>query len=418
MYLGCNETDITPNIPVHLGGYMKREEPARGVAAKLFARSFVFRQNDLQLGLITADLIMLRQDQAESIRVEASKLTGIDPDNIIVACSHTHSGPSTDSRLGNPTDSIYLDWLTKTLAGSLYQAANDLEKVEAGYASAEIDGISANRRDPNEDIDRELTVLGFRTQEGKLKGLLFNFACHPTVLGADNLLVSSEYPGAAAEFLKTVFPETIAGFMNGACGDISTRFTRGEQTHQESKRLGKILGAAVVSLAAKLTFSAVKLAAMTTTLSVDAKEIIDPVEAEKDIEKWKTRLAELKDAGASAAELRLAQTGLEGALLQQEAKGIALLPEKVTLQLWRFGNLGLVTMPGELFSGLGETIRKNAPFENMIISGYSNDFLGYIPHREAYEQGGYEALSSPLAPGFGEKLVVAADDGFRELAKD
>lgn len=417
MYLGCNEIDITPNIPIQLAGYMLRKKPATGVASRLFARSFVFRQNDLTLGLITADLLMLSQKQSQWVRREAGRLTGIDPDNIIVACTHTHAGPTTDTVLGNPPDPVYVQWVLKALAGSLYQAANDLEKVEAGYLVSEVEGISANRRDPDGEVDRRLIVLGFQTEAEDLKGLLFNFACHPTVMGPDNLLVSPEYPGHAVEFLKNAFPGTTVGFLNGAAGDVSTRFVRREQTHKESRRLGRILGASVAGLAEKLTFGPVELDAKEVSFPILAKELVDDSEAEQEIAKWEERLAELKSKGASAGELRVAQTGLEGALVQREAKNRAKLPKESALCAWRFGDLGLVSIPGELFTSLGKLIRANAPFPNVIISCYSNGVLGYIPSQEAYEQGGYEALSSPLAPGFGEKLAAAAVDALKELAE-
>jgi neutral ceramidase len=419
MHLGCSEVNITPHVPIHLDGYYQRQEPARGIASPLHARAFVFSQGGLSMGIITADLLMLDREQAWQVRAEAGKLTGIKPANIIISCSHTHSGPAPTSFLGNPPDPKYINWLLKALAGALLQAWDNQEEVRVGFASTQVEGVGANRRNPEEAADQELIVLGFRNKAGALKALLFNFACHPTVLGADNLRITPDYPGAAVAVLKKLFPGTVAGFINGACGDISTRFTRREQTHAEAERLGAILGAAAASLAAGLSFADADLAAQTITLPVAAKQAVEPAQAQAEIARWQGRLAELQRAGAPAGELRQAQTNLEGALFQKELKKVlATLERDVQLCLWRIGGLGLVTIPGELFSGLGRAIKDQSPFMNTIIAGYSNGYINYIPHREAYRQGGYEALLTPLAPGFGENLVSAAVQALWALGKE
>ena len=48
-----------------------------------------------------------------------------------------------------------------------------------------------------------------------------NYACHPTVLGPDNLLVSGDFPAAAIERIETSLPGGFGLFVNGAEGDVS-----------------------------------------------------------------------------------------------------------------------------------------------------------------------------------------------------
>lgn len=419
MQLGCSEIDITPQIPINLDGYLARKNPARDIANNLYARGFLFRDGDLRLGLITADLLMLDREQARLVREAAGRHIGIDPAKIIVSCSHTHSGPSPTPTLGNPPDPAYIDWLLKALAGTLLLARENLEEVEMGSASCLIDGVSTNRRNPTERIDRELTLLGFQNNKGVLKALLLNFACHPTVLGADNLSVTPDFPGAAVAAVKNIFPGTVVGFLNGACGDISTRFTRRGQTHGEAKRLGTGLGAAAASLAALLSFAPGQLAATEVTIPLAAKTPMSPKKAAAEIVRWQKQVEALQRAGAPPGELRQAQTGLEGALLQKElSKALIALEKNVTLNIWRLGDLGLAALPGELFSSLGENIKKESPFTHTMIAGYSNGYIGYIPSRKAYEQGGYEVLSSPLAPGFGEYLAAAVVNALNIIWKE
>lgn len=418
MRLGCSEIEITPNLPINLGGYGGRTQPGNGVATKLLARGFTFEHEGLRGGLITADILMLNSAQVEKIRERASSLTGIPMENIVISCTHTHSGPSPFSKpgLGNPPDETYINWLLKALAGTLPLAGDNMEPVQMGWDSAQVSGVSANRRDPDQDVDRELTVLGFARADGSLKALLMNFPCHPTVLGAGNLKVSSEYPGAATSVVAKLFPGTVVAFINGACGDISTRFVRRVQAQAEVQRLGTVLGARAAAMAAGLEFADAEFSVARQIVKVDLKPLLPEAELDKEIAQWQQRLEDLKLQDAPAAQVRIAQTGWEGARMQKLSAQVRDdMDADAELSIWQLGPVGLVSIPGELFSALGQRIKAESPFAANVIAGYSNGHLGYIPTRQAYEQGGYEPLSSPLAPGFGEKLAAAAVGGLKNI---
>lgn len=418
MEVGCSEIVITPNLPINLGGYSARRQQGRGVASQLFARGFVFAHQAVKAGLITADLLMLNRSQANQVRAAASRLTGIAEENIIVTCSHTHSGPSTFTLPGmdTPPDPDYINWLLKALAGTLLLAAENKEPCRLGHRATAVTGISASRRQRELPVDRELIVVGFQNQAGALKALLFNFSCHPTVLDASNLLVSPDYPGAAVSAFRKIYPATVAAFINGACGDISTRFLRRAQTEEEVERLGTVLGGYVTALASDLQFDAAGLTVDSLTLPVALKPLPSLEAIEREYKLWQKRLEELQSRGADPAQLRLAQTGLEGAMMQkQRAAVIGELEREAEINLWRMGSLGLASIPGELFSALGRQIKDRSPCENTIIAGYSNGYIGYIPDMPAYEQGGYETLASPVERGFGEQLAESAARRLRGL---
>ena len=43
----------------------------------------------------------------------------------------------------------------------------------------------------------------------------------------------------------------------------------------------------------------------------------------------------------------------------------------------------------------------------VLLLGYTNGYVGYIPSRAAYADMDYEVLMSPFAPGSGERLANA-----------
>jgi len=84
---------------------------------------------------------------------------------------------------------------------------------------------------------------------------------------------------------------------------------------------------------------------------------------------------------------------------------------RMRLQVIRLGDLALVGIPGELFARLGLEIRRRSPFRHTCIIGLANAYLGYIPDRKAYADGGYQtwaAWQSAMEVGTGEAIVDKA----------
>jgi hypothetical protein len=84
--------------------------------------------------------------------------------------------------------------------------------------------------------------------------------------------------------------------------------------------------------------------------------------------------------------------------------------------LLTIGEISILLLPGEPFVELGLEIKQRAGREALMVIGYSNGNPGYIPHRAAYETGGYEVAEayrfynypSAFAPEAGEMLVEEA----------
>jgi len=60
----------------------------------------------------------------------------------------------------------------------------------------------------------------------------------------------------------------------------------------------------------------------------------------------------------------------------------------------RIGDVALVGFAGEPFSELGVQVKRRSPFSHTLFSGYTNDYLGYLPTAEAYPDLGYEVDTS------------------------
>ena len=70
--------------------------------------------------------------------------------------------------------------------------------------------------------------------------------------------------------------------------------------------------------------------------------------------------------------------------------------------------LAWVGLPAEVFVELGMAIKLASPFKYTIVSELANGMLVYIPDRKAYDEGGYEPMTSRCKAGCGELMVDAA----------
>ena len=84
----------------------------------------------------------------------------------------------------------------------------------------------------------------------------------------------------------------------------------------------------------------------------------------------------------------------------------------------KLGDTCILGLPGEVLVEVGLAIKDKAGMSNLIIATLANDAIGYVCHRQAYKEGGYEPGSGTcLAEGAAEILIEQALDLLRETAK-
>ena len=90
-------------------------------------------------------------------------------------------------------------------------------------------------------------------------------------------------------------------------------------------------------------------------------------------------------------------------------------PISMRVQAMRIGPAALVAIPVEAFSEIGVAVKNSSPASQTLFSGYTNGSLGYMPMADAYEEGGYEVTTTPMAAGAAEETITACSDAVRAL---
>src|SRR5215217_1069980 len=75
-------------------GYANRAGGVLGVHDPLYARALVLEHGDRRVALCGLDLCGVQEDVVAAAR---TRIADVDPDHVLVAASHTHSGPADDA---------------------------------------------------------------------------------------------------------------------------------------------------------------------------------------------------------------------------------------------------------------------------------------------------------------------------------
>jgi len=402
---GC---DITPDVNGHkvpLAGYgARRGRPSTGVHDRLHAKVLFFRDGKTSMAVVTCDLRSVTPQLKQQAIQKATDL-GLTVNTFFLCGSHTHDGPSIfpekfwQLQFGE-CDPAVVDAMSSSIAAGLHAAASNLAPARVGFGSERLDGFTRNRRWRYDNqarmaagetaaVNPILSVLRVDGDDGKCRALLVHFATHPTLLGASNMLVSAEWPGALQQALEAAFPGAVALYCNGAEGDQSPDGTKGADEFERIKDYGTRLAQRAQTVAQRI-----KTKPNQTIGIVRITPNLPPI---------------VFSPGAR-----------NGPYKAYEPLAHAALPKQAEIQVLRIGDTALAGLPGEPICEVGLDTQKQvaaAGFKNVLTIGLANDYLGYIVNEMEYPHGGYEVDErSYYGPGLGSLLASKAGEAARKLS--
>ncbi len=398
---------ISPPEGIYLIGYGDRTKGNVGVHDDLTATALVLDDGRERLALVACDLLCLNEFIVSRIVDCICAQMGVGT-QVVICCSHTHSGPiAYADRRSSRARRAYIETLVERIARAVHRAGSTLVPATLAWGQTEAD-IAVNRREKQPDggviigvnpegpVDRSVGVLSVRGTGGTPLATVVNFACHGTVLGPDNLLVSADWIGA----MRTRVEGALGGlamFLQGATGDLNPgKHAWGEDDPWETVQTlgervaGRVIGACNGDLS--------PLAGV--PLGVSRQEVWLPLEAR----------ATTPIPPPAYRKVLLQVTGLPSFLpfvvdpllnrrypwrSRVEAReGVWHVPLRVNAV--RIGDLGLVTFGAETLTEIGMAVKAGSPATNTMFAGVSDGCIGYLPTAEAHAQGGYEVDVAPF----------------------
>jgi len=390
MKVGYSIRDITPPVGVRLGGYAHRlGKPSQIVHDPLYTSAIFLSSNKEDILLIHADILGIYRNLADEIKKLIHKETGIKIDNIFFTTTHTHSGPETVIPMWPNTFPYSLEekellnsWLSKfkeKVVEASIEAYNNSSFSFINVGTAYCQNVSFNRTFRNNVIDPQIPFILFKNSNNKI--LLTNYSCHP-VCNVD-FGISADYPGVLYDNLKRNGFENF--FTLGAAGDIDPI----EKGRAFILNMSSSLSSAIISsLNSSSSISEEEINVRSKTITLKVRNISSLEEAKSNfIKTYDQCKNKLEDVQCMS---RLLYADEEYEVARDFKNSIETIVKTFTIGK----KVAFISIPGELFVEIGLKIKdfaRTLGYTCSIISTCSEDYIGYIPNKSAFEKKSYEA---------------------------
>lgn len=423
---GASSKIINNLLGTHIQGATVSQK-ANSIRDDLEANALFLSNNSESILLVSCDLVGLLPDFIASARETMGEAIGIDPRNIIIACTHTHSGPSLiPTNYLKPIDSEYMERLQEWLVTLAKEAAdtsrpakigNGLGRTQIGYnrRCCWADGTHTMHGETKRPDftglegpdDPQHLILFAEDMDGNLIGIIHNNTSHPTCFyGRD--FYSADFPGAARKYLREALGHIPVLFFNGAFGDISidnmlSPHRHSENSEQRIARVGHLVAGETLRL---LHENEPCTNPILTHVYEDIEIPVRLPDPEK-VDEAKQILAYIDTGEAQASWDMLFAHGV--ALLQEEFGKNPV--DTVPVHVIRIGDVLLATQPCELYCQFGIDIKRRSPSQYTGICSITDGYNGYCPTMSGIMGGGYSGEPiwwTRLAPEGGYQIVDTA----------
>ena len=362
--------------------------PSVGELDPVAARALVLESPTSRVVWITLDLIAVDRAFTRALQDRLPRAGA--PTTLIVSASHTHSGPGAfmDSELRG---FVAVDRMDPAVRETLIEGAvtafrrADGARVPALVGTTKVTAPAVTASRIGQALDSEIAVVKITSVGGDPLALVWNFAIHGTMLHGSNLHLSGDVMGVATARLEQRLRVPVL-FVNGAVGDVSPA-THGAAALREA--------AAALAAAVETAWERARPVPVTSLRVLQASVALPSpaVSLKRCVGRWLPAFVAIP-------------LGFE-------------LPAHTELVAAALGDTALITIPGELQTVYGQTIKRETRglFGSVLVAGLSNDYLGYFMTPEATGGKGYVACAALYGPDAGACLTEGALDLLHSLAE-
>ncbi len=380
----------------------------QGQEGKLQATATVI-QGNIKLCIVSVDILMMDRDYMDQAARGIEKACGIPFDNIMINASHTHHAPSTVTIHGYDRDEEFCKRTVVAIIDAASKAntlADQAEPSRGVYRLGQEATVGQNSRQllkdgkiywigprdefvrPTDPFDVDLPVIGFQRANRKFDGLLYNHSTH--CIGTRSGKRSPSFYGLAAQELADEHRVPVS-FLSGAAGS----------THNLAldcdEMVIRIKAAFNAALEKAEPMTSDRLIALRREIRFDVRTFDEQAEDRAVVE-----YCQKYAPGHSDAIIKVFRDS-RAKLKKHQGES-----RPMWLQVIRVGDVYLVGVPAEFFTVLGLEIKRRSPHRNTFVCGLSNDYVGYLPSRQGFKNGGYQTwmgLHSFSEIGTGEMVV-------------
>jgi neutral ceramidase len=410
---GAARRIITPPTGIFLIGYGDRSKGNVGVHDDLTATALVITDGKTRVAIVALDLLTINEFVVDRVR---SRLA---PTEVLLCCSHTHSGPIAFADERSPhKNQEYINSLVNQIVEAVNEAGTNIQPAWLEYSCGEA-AVGINRREkmpdghmeigrnPNGPRDPSIQVISLLTEDGRLATLV-NYACHGTVLGPDNLLVSADWIGV----MRSSVEKDLGGlalFLQGAAANINPDMywedvRAFEKVLEQGHDVGEAVLSAIYSRSEKMRAAPIVLERATAWLPTETQ--VESPEPPKSYGRPLLALAKLPGFMAVFADALLNQRYPWKSVIEAREDYWSV---PMRINALRIGDLALITFAAETFTEIGMKVKSASPAMHTLFASISDGCISYLHTEESHPEGGYEVDVAPLAYRYPGRLQAGCE---------
>ena len=351
MRIAVSKCDITPLKPVRQAGFIQQTEKISEVKDRLYASVIALENNGEVLYFLNADSIgmadSIRQRILDNVREEGRTTY------LMLSCTHTHFA-------ADPRDPDYAEQFIRQASDMLASLSfSEVKDLRYSFAREPYEGVGKSRLSRYPSAFVYLYVISLYDGDKRLANIVVH-NCHPTVMDGYTPFFSSEYPGQLRSRMEREYPGEGFLFWQSAAGDISSRFTRPDQSYESMCLLAEGLFREVKKMISlpKETYPAAGFSVTEETIPI--RHVFEQIDVS------------VMPEGISEREK---ETILIGQKVRQDlAKKVDTLPKEVRLTNVSLSDLNVVFCEKELFSAYLGYLSS----DRSVLVCYSNGYGGYV----------------------------------------
>lgn len=346
----------------------------------LYARVLSFKDDNNWIIHYSMDLLAFDLKHRDILEDEFRKYFNDNNIHVITSTTHTHYANSV-------RDNDYVEYLMNILIKETEDMVyRDIDNISVSYQKIHSTAIGKSRISGYETNNEYLGLIRLYENENNFLNIIY-YNCHPTILQANVPYFSSEYPGYILSKLEKSYSADFT-FLQGAAGDISSRFVRDGQDYEALEKLGNNLLNEINSLM-NTEVNKTPLNIIYKEVPIDFKHEFTPI----DLSKIRSDLSERE-----LETIRLGQ--IERQKLEKANNIIFGKPiEKAIIVKLDLGCIKLIFFPNEIFSHYINYIN-----DDELLVSYSNGYGPYVLPID-FEFITYEMFTDTLTKESKDKII-------------
>ena len=355
MQYSFKKINIIAPFPTRQCGHASQTRDITVARDPLCARVTAFKDENSWIIHYSMDLLAFDLKNRNELQDYLREYYHDDDLHVITSTTHTHY--ANDVRNDKYVEYL-LDLLKKETVTMEYR---DTGKLSVSFQKKHTNAVGKSRISGYETGYEYLGLIRFYEDDENFLNLIY-CNCHPTTLNANVPYFSAEYPGYVLRKLEAAHPEANFTFVQGAAGDISSRFVRSGQDYEAMKELGDQLYEEAAGL--------LEEKAAREPLSVTYKEYpfayeheFTPIDLSMIRDDLSDRERETIEIGQKMREqMEKSEGGLFGSLSKE-----------VIIATLDLGPVRLVFFPNEIFSAYMDHLT-----DKELLVSYSNGYGPYV----------------------------------------